>query len=492
MDCVQTSKSKELTKYINTVGMLCALFIILHKLDVIKGVLGFIGISSGSTYIALGIYILLDCAVLYCVYKCILSDKNVLAVITGGILLLLVLIPFVQLQDYYGAVQIIVFSGSIIACGVIIASYDGGYKSFVNAFLQIGKAMIVLSILYVIILMNLNPDKLTPESPLKFIVGYGVIAWFFLPVAIIYIIEICFSEEVGKNFSSWISILCMMTAICYTGLRTAYVTLGVTAFFVLLFSFRKSMFDRKRTIIKLIFIAIIFSVVFQLCTHVVPRASRLVAFENRVFYEMSNHISDVNGDYIVYDVQKEEEETIDNVFGRYIIESDTHRLETQEMLQNDVKSKEYKYIKPLDHDSEKYSKKYYWKTDRINLWTAAVKEFMKSPITGNGSRYFVDKYDGFFPHNMILELLADYGIVGCGIMIGLYIVLMISFLKRSFALNDKYRIIFLIYSLAMVPEYILYSTIYTDMFLHLPVTVFVIDFLMAQKRKKEHMEQISQ
>lgn len=50
-------------------------------------------------------------------------------------------------------------------------------------------------------------------------------------------------------------------------------------------------------------------------------------------------------------------------------------------------------------------------TSRGTLFKIAYKEFLKSPVTGMGPGGFMEKYQ-MFPHNAILELLAETGLIG--------------------------------------------------------------------------------
>lgn len=53
--------------------------------------------------------------------------------------------------------------------------------------------------------------------------------------------------------------------------------------------------------------------------------------------------------------------------------------------------------------------------NRGTLYEIAVKEFLKSPVTGMGPGGYSDKYN-IYPHNAILELLAETGLAGTLVM----------------------------------------------------------------------------
>ena len=60
-------------------------------------------------------------------------------------------------------------------------------------------------------------------------------------------------------------------------------------------------------------------------------------------------------------------------------------------------------------------------TNRGTLFKIAIKEFLKSPITGMGPGGYSVKYE-MFPHNVILELFAETGILGAIVLLGLALI----------------------------------------------------------------------
>lgn len=62
---------------------------------------------------------------------------------------------------------------------------------------------------------------------------------------------------------------------------------------------------------------------------------------------------------------------------------------------------------------------------RGTLYKLAIKEFLNSPLTGMGPGRFKFKY-GMYPHNLLLELIADTGLLGTIPMLSL---VLFSFLK---------------------------------------------------------------
>lgn len=68
--------------------------------------------------------------------------------------------------------------------------------------------------------------------------------------------------------------------------------------------------------------------------------------------------------------------------------------------------------------------------NREQLYYAAWREFLKSPVFGIGPMGFSVKYDRY-AHNIFLEILCDYGIVGALLIFGCIVVLAIRLLKSA-------------------------------------------------------------
>lgn len=96
-------------------------------------------------------------------------------------------------------------------------------------------------------------------------------------------------------------------------------------------------------------------------------------------------------------------------------------------------------------------------TNRIDLYKISIKEFEKNWLVGNGPLAFAKKYNGY-PHNIILEILVDYGVIGCFVFGGGIIFIF----YRIFPLIKQYREIagISIYALSIGVTYLVSGTIY--------------------------------
>ncbi len=99
--------------------------------------------------------------------------------------------------------------------------------------------------------------------------------------------------------------------------------------------------------------------------------------------------------------------------------------------------------------------------DRGNLFTLALAEGMNEPLSGLGPKGFEYKY-GRYPHNIIMELISDFGIVW-GVLIT---VVLAYFLVRNIIISKKnqnlgYTILFVMgYFVLMMSSQSLYSVSY--------------------------------
>jgi O-antigen ligase len=142
------------------------------------------------------------------------------------------------------------------------------------------------------------------------------------------------------------------------------------------------------------------------------------------------------------------------------------------LLPNVNKSIKTRYIKALEdaknviryvlsNDSDAYNS-----TIRIRIWKTAIDKFKKNPVLGSGFGIFYhDKAlnkDFVHPHNIILELLAETGLVGFGV----FAILFGLIFKRAFLIYRQLaidnRMTFLFYPLSLL-FFFLFSSLHTDL-----------------------------
>jgi len=71
---------------------------------------------------------------------------------------------------------------------------------------------------------------------------------------------------------------------------------------------------------------------------------------------------------------------------------------------------------------------------RGTLFKLAIKEFLHAPLTGLGPGNFSVKYN-MFPHSVILELLAETGIIGAALLLSVVVYALVKLFRAS--LKDK-------------------------------------------------------
>ena len=115
----------------------------------------------------------------------------------------------------------------------------------------------------------------------------------------------------------------------------------------------------------------------------------------------------------------------------------------------------------ISNDSDAYNS-----TVRIRIWKTALDKFKKNPVLGSGFGIsYPDKISGInfvHPHNIILELLAETGLVGFGV----FAILFGLIFKRAFLIYRQLaidnRMTFLFYPLSLL-LFFLYSSLHTDL-----------------------------
>ncbi|MGB4610415.1 MAG: O-antigen ligase family protein [Saccharofermentanales bacterium] len=187
----------------------------------------------------------------------------------------------------------------------------------------------------------------------------------------------------------------------------------------------------------------------------------------------------------VIDVEDNQVKTVNTVFMKHIAENDFQKKYTEKILREDVLKNREKYMIVRDRDRGRIAR-FRFKNDRYNLWNMAINEFKKSPIIGHGALSYQEKYDEFFPHNIFLEILADFGIVGFAIAMFLAIYLLIKSLKLIIKSKDSSMLILLLFGLSYIPAFLFYNSLYGDnalVYLITLLTTYVI--LNADEKKKK-------
>ena len=105
---------------------------------------------------------------------------------------------------------------------------------------------------------------------------------------------------------------------------------------------------------------------------------------------------------------------------------------------------------------------------RSGIWDQAIEMFKMSPVIGNGSGSFIEKYE-YYTHNIFTDLLVQYGIIGL-IYIGYYIIKAVA---RLFTKTDseEFKIILVAMFCLWFPKLFFSTNMFNDMGLWCFITV---------------------
>ena len=125
-----------------------------------------------------------------------------------------------------------------------------------------------------------------------------------------------------------------------------------------------------------------------------------------------------------------------------------------------MKSDDPTYMKSDDPEFYKFE------LIRFRIWKTALEEFKKNPVLGSGIGISYHdnamNIDYVHPHNIILELLAETGLVGFSV----FAIFFGLIFKRAFLIYRQLaidnRMTFLFYPLSLL-FFFLFSTLHTDL-----------------------------
>lgn len=253
---------------------------------------------------------------------------------------------------------------------------------------------------------------------------YMDLAYFATVILIGSVLDFLFfsKSNIHKYVSIFVSIIALFFIVC-TGTRSAIlVTLG---FAMLLFIIRGLRHDNLRTTIAvvLVIIAIDIFVLFVFP----PQDGRLT--ENKFFYETTEKIT-ISKEAIMETAEKGKEEI------------------------------------PL--------------MSRPMLFKIAYKEFLNSPIIGHGFYYYINKY-GTYPHNAILEIMCDAGVVGTVIFVIIVLSIFVLLLKEKENINNA---IIILFSLSYTAAYMVSGSVYQQTLITFYITCGILIVVNTYERKQ--------
>ncbi len=323
--------------------------------------------------------------------------------------------------------------------------------------------LIAFSIVYIVRFFVSKEADLNTFSGMS----YMLIAYTYMVILIAIIWKMLYFEE-NSRLLNWVTIFLFWITIVYSGTRGPLVcTFG---FFILLIIY-EIIYQRVQHIKTILLVGSCFVIIVLFSIHVWSPATsgsagRLQNFDYdaEIYNAQKMDIlpeKEIKSVTISKKADKRNEKnvalSIQDIYVQYILESDDNiKVSLKELKDNCGKDGE----KILDTDNktiEENFRKYSLYQGRDLLRELAIDEFKKSPVWGNGAMYFISKYDNY-PHNIVIEILCDFGILGVVIFLILMITLLILNLKHI--KNDNSVAFLIILSITWAASFLLSDTMY--------------------------------
>ncbi len=452
-----------------------AIFILISgRLKVFRAIFYYMNLDSYGSTIGTLLWVLIDSILLMYYLKNQIRYKRYINIGIILIINLIFAIPYVVTLNFTGLGILFILVSPISLCFDYIVSNDL-CKEFISFVSKVSNGMVFLAVGYIVFLFLGDTSKYGIAELEYF--SYGDIAYALLPFMICDIVTFLDSKKYNL-----IKVEVYMIAITYTGTRSAMLSVifGIILILLIYIIFErnnlKNYLKRTTLIICSILIAL------TICNTVDVKGSRFsVVTSKNVLYEVSENSSDDNFVDLAVNMDNNKEDTVENIYKYYIWKNDKSKEETEKLLQEDIKNGTEKYIK-VD-DKKKWSK-YSVHLDRIMLWESAINEFKKAPIIGMGLLHYHNKYSGYFPHNVILEALADMGIIGLIVLFAIFICAC-KCTYNSIKLENKSRVVLFILMFAYIPSLLLYNELYSNSIILAASSIIASIHLQNRNRKLE-------
>lgn len=453
------------------IGMVGAFLFISPNLNIPESILTYCGIENHdiARLISLILFVILDLAIGLSFLKNRPAGKMIGILVVFNVIYIL---PLILNWDKVAVLQYIMFVLPITILSVAYVADEEVRESFFRYLRYMCRILLVIAVAY-IVLEYVSSDRNVRGIVQIHNMTYGDMGYLFLTGFVMSLIDI--AEK--RRIFGFLGLIIFSLAVFFSGTRSAILCAAFAVFLLIVLVFMKSAKEEKRAMAIGVGVIIVTMIVGLL---VVPSGSRLNFLNvnitdpdfsiKSIIFETSQR---KKSDRLVIYVPTGEERYLSDIYTEEIIKSDRTKSETQKVLRWDVKSNTNKYIKLINEEDREAAEKFKVTNHRTFLWKAAIAEYKKSPLIGNGPRYFTVKYSGFSPHNIFLEMMTDYGIIGLILLTGLGIYCFI----RGFRLYHKtgdaniFRMILLLFS--HVPRYLFYTTLYSNCTIAMTVIIFV-------------------
>lgn len=311
---------------------------------------------------------------------------------------------------------------------------------------------IILLPFYCIYIMRLFGfvDSSTSPTDIGFL-NYMDIAYFIIPVFLGSSIDLfLFDNEKTHKYIALLSSVISFICIVFTGTRGA-ILLGI-AFSILLMLyvliFKEG--NRNRVLAFTIIICFLGAILPNIW---LPPSARLANSDSKFFYEQTELQNQVPL-----------EKKVQRIVFNYAVESDSSYKESVSVLVDKAQKGElqeelgYNISKETEGYLKNKNESDFYLLSRISLYRLAIREFTNAKIFGNGFYYYINKYETY-PHNAILELLCDTGIVGTVLFVIIILGILVGLWKR---MKDNRVAAIIIYALPYTISYLVSGSVYLD------------------------------
>ncbi len=468
-------------------------FFFMGNLKFFKMILAYLGIENGITAIAVGMFAMVVAVVIfYCINHAI-RQKDWKGFLLLGALCIIYGLPYVVHGLLYKLVQYCLFVAPLAITAYLVASDEKGCETFFSYLSKISRVAVFPFLLYIIVLFITPPG----ESGIVMIkeMSYGDIALAALPFFFADLALFC-SEQTKPNVATGMRILVYLASLIYSGSRSTIFCMILAFALQLLVHFKQIL---EMPLLKKSLSALCFLLVVVFCMTVTPTGARLNVIKDNIVHELGNEgLNQIFEEYPSGDDLSEDESSVQRspsqvfcvktrkymsihkAFEYYIVNSDSSITETQEFLHNDIVKGEKKYL-IVSPEYQEFAELYEFPINsRVYLWSTAWNEFKNSPLIGNGILYYQQKYDGTFPHNIIFELMCDFGIVGTVLFFGAALYLLVSCVIIAVKIKSYGMGQMLVFIISYIPMHLLYHSLYFNGILFF---TFVILLFLRIKNK---------
>lgn len=504
-----TQKTQIISQYI-----MPSLFF-LGNIKFFKMILAYLGVTSGITIIAVTMFAVLSAILLYYFLHKIISEKKHRMLVLVVAINIVYGLPYLMTGMYYELVQYCVFMVPFTIAAYLVVFDKNGLTRFFNCMRNISRFGVWVFFTYLIVLFICEPGEYGIVEIKE--MSYGDIAYAALPFFLTDMEQYFIEDDRKTRFYTGFRVLVYLAVLIYTGTRSAIVCMGVA---IVLQVFRnvknilRMGFRRSLTAIITVTLCTLF------CLTVIPAGARLNVVKGNALHElMGRDVSTIfsvlpNADEIesetivdeseitsdetmpndtvvdeadlnesapeqsvesfiieqfssypisyVYNVTTGQFVDISDAFEYYVVNGKRTISQTEYVLRRDIidNSGEYIIVNPGYYaNAVEYSLPI---NSRVVLWSTAWNEFCSAPMIGNGPLHYQQKYEGTFPHNLVLEIMVDYGLVGTAIVAIIVLYCYLRAIVIAVKTSDRLMGEMLIMLTMYIPMHLLYHSLYSN------------------------------